>query len=361
VGVTAAGAIGRTALLSPMRNESNAYIAIHRQLLQQAGYDVQPLSIAALARGGWKHLLSSGNVLLLHWPELRPFDFSGDRVRYRLRGWFEWLAYALIVTVSRAPSVYFVHDHAVHDTQGATRRVSEWMIATFGRLCTRRVVHAPGFAQRYRANYLPHPLYWDVLEGARLCPDSNRDDPAASPSSKPRCSILGAIRRYKGIDGLLEHWPADRALYIAGSGAPDYVEELVRIVRRRGLDRVVTIEPRFLTEAEFDERLGSTDVLILPHRPNTMLVSGAFFEAVGRVPVILARSCGFVDWASTRLEGVHRFDADADIGVAVAAALDHRSAESALADRRTAVREFGLDACIEAYSHFLESVSRSGR
>ncbi len=359
--MTAAGAICRTALLSPMRNDTNAYIAIHRQLLQEAGYDVQPLSMAALARGGWKHLLSSGNVLLLHWPELRPFDFSGNRVRYRLRGWFEWLAYALIVTVSRAPSVYFVHDHAVHDTQGAKRRVSELMIATFGRLCTRRVVHAPGCAQRYRASYLPHPLYWDVLDGARLRTNSNRDDPAASPSSMPRCSILGAIRRYKGIDGLLEHWPADCPLHIAGSGAPDYVEELVRIVRRRRLEGVVTIESRFLTDAEFDERLGSTDVLILPHRPNTMLVSGAFFEAVGRVPVILARSCAFVDWASTRLQGVHRFDADADIGAAVAAALTDRSADSELADRKTAVREFGLDACIEAYARFLESVSSSGR
>ncbi|MEI7443654.1 MAG: hypothetical protein WCK28_02090 [Burkholderiales bacterium] len=320
-------------------------------MLQRLGFEVRPLSIGALVLGGWRHLLERRNVVIFHWPELRPFRFGAGAVRFRLRGWVEWGAFAMIAALARAPSIYFVHDHAVHDTSGIQRKVSEWLIGCFGRLCDRRVVHAPVYAERYGATYLPHPLYWNRA-GAVQC-DVVRTARAIDAGS-PACSILGAIRPYKGIEGILEHWPAHLRLDIAGYGQPEYVASLRAIVERRGLQAVVGIDARFLANAELSERLDATDILILPHRPGTMLVSGAFFEAAGRVPLVVARRSPFVDWVSATMRGVHAFDDDAEIGPTILRALNRRSSDDAGADRHAAVAAFGWQACVDAYSSFLE-------
>jgi hypothetical protein len=147
------------------------------------------------------------------------------------------------------------------------------------------------------------------------------------------------------------------ALTISGVGTSDYVARLESSVKRRGLCADVHIEARFLDDDEFDAKLGEADILILPHRPGTMLVSGAFFEAIGRVPMLVARTTPFTHWASTRFAGVRCFDSDADVTRVVEAIVATRDAAHVEGDRAAAIEAFGWDNCLATYGAFLKHLS----
>ena len=123
----------------------------------------------------------------------------------------------------------------------------------------------------------------------------------------PVFAVLGVIRPYKDIAGVLSVWPQACRLEIAGQGSADYLKTLRDIIERRALQNDVAIDPRYLSDQEFDQRIDAADVLILPHHADSMLVSGAFFEAIGRVPVLISRDTPFMRWAAEKFDNVLLF------------------------------------------------------
>ena len=194
-----------------------------------------------------------------------------------LQASLQTLCYILLIMVARAKMIYFVHDHAAHDTEGFKRKISVAVINTLARLSNARVVHDPSYEKTYGATYLPHPLYWDTgnvkIEGLTAV------NHPTTPSLKPRFGILGMIRAYKGIDKILAVWPVGTKLMIRGEGKADYCAELTDIIEQRQLAQDVVLHPGFMLADEFDAALSNIDILMLPHLSGTMLVSGAFLKA----------------------------------------------------------------------------------
>jgi hypothetical protein len=287
-------------MMCPFTNPTNRYIEIQKDLYSSIGYDVVPLSIKGLLKGGFAHLFKSDNILAFHWLEYRPFKRDKGAAQISFTGSLLFAFYCLLMLIGRAKVVYFVHDHSVHDTIGFNARLSIRIIAFVCRLADFRVVHAPDFQVRYNAHYLPHPLYWD---SPGQTPTSYRKDHAT-----PLYSLLGVIRPYKQIDALLDVWPSGCKLHIAGLGTEAYLATLNEIIDRRSLENFVRLDAKFLSDAEFSQSIVDSDVLILPHAADSMLVSGAFFEAIGRVTFLIARSTPFMVWAATKFDNVILFD-----------------------------------------------------
>lgn len=336
-------------LLSPFTNTTNAYIDLLKSLLAEIGYDVQPLSVRGLLRGGFVDLFCPGTVLMFHWIELRAFHSAGGRVSLSIRGTLVFLFYCMLMAIGRAKVVYFVHDHAVHNARGRVRALSVCLMSLVRRLADHRVVHAPDFEARYEARYLPHPLYWDAP--GRTAATAPRTD--ASPSF----ALLGKLEPYKDVAALLEVWPEEQTLRIAGRGDASYIETLRTIVRRREMSNAVTIDARFLSDGEFEEKICAADVIILPHVADSMLVSGAFFEAIGRVPVLIARSVPFMVWAAQRFDNVLLFDRIEQLPALVRSIaqkwpdlVDGRAVQSRV------IEEFGWQACRLRYGEFLREI-----
>jgi beta-1,4-mannosyltransferase len=336
-------------LLSPFTNTTNAYIDLLKALLADIGYDVQPLSARGLLRGGFTDIFRPSTVLVFHWIELRAFTSRRGKVSLSLKGLLVFLFYCLLMAVGRAKVVYFVHDHAVHNARGKMRDLSVRMMSLARRLADHRVVHAPDFEARYEARYLPHPLYWDA-PGRTVAR-------AAKVHAAPSFALLGTIEPYKDVRGLLEVWPEEQTLEIAGRGNASYIDTLRAIVRRREMSNTVTIDARFLSDGEFEERVCAADVIILPHTADSMLVSGAFFEAIGRVPVLIARSVPFMVWAAQRFDNVFLFDTIEQLP-ALIRAIAQKWPD--LAGGRTAqnrvIEEFGWQACRRYYGEFFRDV-----
>jgi len=339
-------------LLSPFTNTTNAYIDLLRALLTDLGYDVQPLSVRGLLRGGLIDLFRPSTVLMFHWIELRAFTSGGGRVSLSLKGALVFLFYCTLMAIGRAKVVYFVHDHAIHNARGKVRKISVGLMSLVRWLADHRVVHAPDFEARYHARYLPHPLYWDAP--GRIAAQAPG---AARRRASPSFALLGKIEPYKDVAALLEVWPQEAALEIAGRGNAAYIETLRVIVSQRGIANAVTIDARFLGDEEFEEKLCAADVIVLPHLEDSMLVSGAFFEAIGRVPVLIARSVPFMVWAAQRFDNVFLFDTIEQLPLLVRSIVQRWPS---LVDRRAVqnrvIEAFGWQACRRDYGEFFRDV-----
>lgn len=118
--------------VSPFSNTENAYIERQQEILRALGCDVRPLSLGALLRGRCGGLASRRNAVVVSWLENRIFTPGRAQRGVSARGLAEFSLYVAVLAFARARVVFVHHDHEVHD---------------------------PSVAERYDADYLPHPLY----------------------------------------------------------------------------------------------------------------------------------------------------------------------------------------------------------
>jgi len=335
-----------TAYVSPFINETNDYINQVKAVLAANGMAVQPFSFKTLASPRALGLFNKHNLILVHWLESRAFTEGRTGARVSLFGLLQVLVYLAVLAVARARFVYFVHDHAVHDLRGWRRSFSVGLIRCLSALADVRVVHDPSHCSTYRAVYLPHPLYQD-RQPERL---------ATVPGGQGvfRVGALGAVRPYKRIEHIAACWPEGPELVVRGRCDPAYEREIRSALASRGQAVRVDFQPGFLSREAFDAAMASLDALILPHASDSMLVSGAFFEAIGAVPFIIARETPFTRWASGQFAGVLTFTNDAEMLACVAEAQRRRDTLPPLAQQAQKANElFGLKACVAAYASAL--------
>lgn len=350
------------AFVTPYRMPTNAYIEMQKDLARAGGFEPRPFSVRhLLTQGGLLGLLRRRNIVLVQWLESRPFRPTEAGLRMSVRGSLLFAGYLALLALAPARVVYFVHDHAVHDTENRLRRLSQRLIRLMCRVADLRVVHDPSQCTRYQAQYLPHPLFWDWPNQPAPVALGSRPQQCDSPPAAPlRCAMLGAIRPYKAIDTILQAWPAGQPLLVAGRGSADLVARLRAIIEERGLTDTVTLVPGHQSDAAFHGHLLATDVLILPHAIDTALVSGAFFEAIGQVPRVLARRSPFIDWISSEFDNVLAFDDAADLARLLDGLCSAPPPAPELAAER-ARKAFGWLRCEQLWGRFFSESTRVTR
>lgn len=340
----------RTVYLSPFVNETNEYINRVKSVLIDAGFNVKPFSFRTCLSGDVLGLFSAKNLVLVHWLESRVFSEGRGGAKIRPAGLLQFFIYVLVILLMRARLVYFVHDHAVHDLTGWRRAFSTRLIALLGRLASLRVVHDPSFTQRYLATYLPHPLYEDR--------DTSIQGTTGSRDQALVAGVLGAVRPYKRIEDIISVWPQGPTLVVRGRADAAYEEFLRQVIHARQDTICVDMKTGFLSRETFMAEMARLDALILPHADASMLVSGAFFEAIGAVPFVIARETPFTRWASDQFPGVLTFTTDAELLAQLTVANQMREqARLTLASTAAKANElFGQAACVRMYGDALRRV-----
>lgn len=337
----------KTAFISPFSNPANSYIEIQKKILLECGYQIKPLTLKAIFSSQLPTLLSRNSTLIFHWIENRGFKQGTGGPTISASGLLIWAIYFLIAKFSRGESVYFIHNHAVHDTTGINKRLSKLLISSFSSACTKRVVHSPPLASLYSAKYLPHPLYWDTKTQHR------HSAPTRNKKSEPlRFGIIGAIRPYKGIDNIISNWPKEAKLKLSGQCSAQYLKILNNLINKYNLADSISIDARFLSESDLINTLDETDALLLPHNPESIIVSGMFFEAIGKVPLIIARPNPFVEWAASQTKSVILLARDESLPEIIKQACTTHDGSEKLESNSFALREFGWRTCCERYQIF---------
>jgi glycosyltransferase involved in cell wall biosynthesis len=252
----------------PRNKGGNFYINRTIQILGRAGYHAQmyPKSLRELltiAR-------SSQPVMLLNWFE--------DRVGYdhgRIFAFVKTLILLAIIVVKFKKIIWVRHNLKPHGIY------SSWQYKIICQLlslvATATVTHRP--VEGFKSQYVPHPLY-------------EVDITKSKEQREIKFLFFGTIKQYKNIHGLLEYWPCDTKLKIAGYCAePAYEAMLHNIIQSRNLS--VEWENRFLEYDELNDLIGNTQYVILPHHDNSMIVSGVFYHAISLGANVLVRDGGF--------------------------------------------------------------------
>ena len=191
-----------------------------------------------------------------------------------------------------AKIVLTVHDLLPHDTGEAHKAKFLQLYAMVDAM----ICHSDSIRARLAAEFavpeakvwvIPHgPFFYDLPpEG----PDSVLHDFSLEPG---RMMVLwqGIIFPYKGVDLLLQGWRqveerSDAWLVIAGTGAPELLEQIRAQVSELGLKRV-KLHFRFISTEELVALYRAADVVVYPYRAIT--TSGALATGLALGKTIVA-------------------------------------------------------------------------
>ena len=194
-----------------------------------------------------------------------------------------------------AKLVLTVHDSAPFN--GAPRSALQMagaikILSDFDRL----IVHTDAAATRLRSYGLPteniRRIAHGPLEGSSVVVP--RREHANGEGRLVEILLFGRIKPYKGADVLLQAAAAMRRdllakarIHIVGQPFMD-LAPLHTIVHDAGIEEHVSIEPRFVSDAEVSELLAAADIVALPYRD--IDASGVLMTAISAgVPIVATR------------------------------------------------------------------------
>lgn len=269
------------------------------------------------------------DCIVVNWTDNDLLDRSSRTVAARKI--VKLFARTLAMRLAARRLVFVRHNNYPHATAPGHEDDARRWVARYERLFDAVVTHSGDPSQRPR-HYCPHPLYHRVAA-----------DRATEVPPTPCFVVFGRIVRYKRFEALIDAFPADRTLLIAGAvGDAGYARELEARSRPN-----IVFRPGLLSEADAQAIVSQSVALLISHADDDVIVSGSFFYAMTlRVPVV-AVATPFLRWIAPRVgPGLLRLVDDVDglsrtIGDAPTTAVDASAA--AIVER-----EFGDRAVLDA-------------
>jgi glycosyltransferase involved in cell wall biosynthesis len=207
---------------------------------------------------------------------------------------FQWLVVppldvlAMLLIRRHAALILTVHD-TVPFNGDRLSRLQTAALARALRLCDALIVHTADARQRLIARGIPDDRITVIAHGPLALHVPLPDPPAASGESPTRrFTLFGELKPYKGIDVLLQAVAAlppevrRRARFVVAGRPRMDLAPIERQISALGLDSVVELRPRRLTEPEMAELFAATDCFLFPYRQ--IDASGVYYltKALGK-------------------------------------------------------------------------------
>jgi len=289
----------RTVFCYPFYLKGNRYIDIHKTLWGELGLNVSPLksmmNIRALSN-------RKNNFAVLNWLEDTVIRADGSS---RLITFLHKLFLLLSARVFCKHVIWVRHNVKPHLLNGDKPLYLRMFERIYFHVADCIVTHADVECHHARHHIVPHPLYREEFDV---------DNPIERTDLKFDFVFFGAITKYKNLDGLLETWPSNQKLLMAGACKDeDLRHRLDEIISRRGL--LINWIDKFISDEELNDLLRCARVVLIPHASGTMIVSGAFYHAISfGCEVVMAKN-NFYSYLSGFFPYVHTLDGLHDDGV----------------------------------------------
>ncbi|MEV0951850.1 glycosyltransferase [Promicromonospora sp. NPDC050249] len=301
------------------RSTTNPYITMLTTALRRTpGLEVATFSYPAALFGRY-------SVVHLHWPET-IVGLGGRRLAGRLARIVLATLFLVRLTLTRTAVVRTVHNvEAPADADRLQRVLLHW----FDRLTTHRIVLNDRTECAGPSTTIPHGHYRDWYTGPRAAPVPGR------------LQYVGLVRRYKGVEGLVEAFRsvADDSLTLDIAGAASSQELVVTVSALAYDDPRISLRFDYLSDDELVAAVTAAELVVLPYR--FMHNSGTVLAALSLDrPVLVPDTPVNADLAAEVGPGwIHTFTGDltaGDIEAALAAVREPRAATPDLGAREWA-------------------------
>ena len=244
----------------------------------------------------------SGEVTVVHFHWLNLF-FKGETRRDFLVSFGLFLLRLFVIRVSGVSVVWTVHNVRMHEPQypRLERRFKRWFITS--ETCDRLIVHCEAVSDvvidelglppevRDRIDVIPHGHYLDNYKNELDRAEARRS--LELPQSSTVFLFFGLIRRYKGIDTLIDAFQkssvSNGQLLIAGNPASEALESELT-AQSKGDDRIHCLF-EFVPDDEIQRYMNAADAVVLPYREITTSGSAVLAMSFGNALVVPSLGC----------------------------------------------------------------------
>ncbi|MCQ8847223.1 hypothetical protein NQT74_01340 [Alteromonas stellipolaris] len=250
--------------LYPSRSQ-NEFLALNQGALEKLGYSVKKVNKAFLL-----DLLSMKKdaIVVLNWVEDRVY---GRTYRTVFQYFLKMIALIIFSKLFAKQVVWVRHNFKPHN--GSSTNFRYKFLCGLFKLCG---IPPTPLEEYYSKPSLVHPLYKNDHK-------LKLDIVYAKKSIDSRSHLVvffGAVKRYKNLHEILDTWPKDVSLKIAGKSSDiEYTNFLNEKINKRDLR--VEWENKFLSDEELNQILSNAKFVLLPHADSTMISSGSFYHAIG--------------------------------------------------------------------------------
>jgi glycosyltransferase involved in cell wall biosynthesis len=267
----------------PAESEENFYIQQNRIAWERIGYSVS--FMPNTMKGALSLWRTRNSILVLNWFE--------DRLGHSNAQVLTFIKTTLLLAIMNlffSKIIWVRHNLEPHSNH--SRILYRILLGLIKWVSNEVVTHRP--VQEIKSKVVPHPLY-------PICNEYIKEE------KDIEFICFGAVKKYKGIDSLLNVWPKKKKFFLVGRCVDEEYKELIMdIVKKRGLDFNWINE--FVSYDELSSLIGRSKFVILPHQDNSMLVSGAFYHAASLGTNILTRDSDFYKSYLTNFSFVHLLD-----------------------------------------------------
>lgn len=260
---------------SPFENSGNDYCNRMKSFLSSYG-EVLPLNKSNFIKLFF--LIRIKDYIFLNWIE-NSIIKNG---KFNIFGFLKVFFLMILYRLSLGTLVFVKHNNYPHDCCEEDIKISMWAIKIFEKIANKVVIHSiPDLRGDYF--YIPHPLYEEL------------EDPNLVNSDSDNYLIFGRILPYKKIEQVIEVFPRNKNLIIAGSCDNEiYLKKIKNICLSKPN---IEILPRFLEHNEIKSLVEKSAGILITHNDDDMIVSGSFFYAMTLKSKVYALETPFFKWA----------------------------------------------------------------
>ena len=198
-----------------------------------------------------------------------------------LVGLAKMIAQTFVLRAQSRRVIYVRHNRYPHSAKPRHARTMSRLLDVFESLYDITMTHSPAETGPRRA-YCPHPLYESAQEDPLL--------PREIDLLPGYFVVFGRIAPYKNIEALIESFPDNQRLLVAG-----VVDDKAYAARLMQMHRPnIVIAPGYLSEAQAQSVLKRAAGVVVSHCADDVIVTGSFFYAISSNKPVYAVATPFL-------------------------------------------------------------------
>lgn len=271
----------------PHEDMGNAYTDRMRELMAGLG-EVGPFAGIKPLLKRWPRTLRRYDAIIINWLDNSMVDYRSGRIS--LRKVAKLFFRTLLMRAFSRRMVFVRHNNYPHHTAPDSRRAAKRLLDIYETLFDVVLTHSGAATDRKR-HYCPHPLYRPVTATAQ------RTALVSMGLPEEYFLTFGRIVPYKRIDALIEQYPPNKNLVVAGIVGDAAYAECLAAMRRANF----IFLPGRLGEPEAQRLVSSARGIIIANADEDIVVSGTFFYAISFGCPVYAVATPFLRWARERI------------------------------------------------------------